>query len=76
MKHRNRHAWFIKVRGSYLPNSWQGWLLYIPYTAYVVGVLAYVFMQHDDVWRAIFTLVPNWLAALVAMSWIAKQTTR
>ena len=23
-------AWFVQVRGSYLPCSWQGWLSYVP----------------------------------------------
>lgn len=23
--------WFVYVRGSYLPSSWQGWLTYVPF---------------------------------------------
>lgn len=65
--------WFIPLRGSYLPNSWQGWLLYLPYTAYIVGVLMYVELQHDDVWMSFFLVAPNWVAALAVMTWVAKR---
>ena len=71
-----QNAWFIKVRGSYLPASWQAWLLYIPYTAYVVGVIAYAFRHDTDVWTALFTILPNQVAALVIMSWIAERTSK
>ena len=43
---RHRNKWFIKVRGSYLPNNGKGWLTYIPYLAYLVGVLVFV-LQND-----------------------------
>lgn len=66
-------VWFIRTRGSYLPTSWQAWLLYIPYTVYLVGVLVYVFQQHDTLGDALFTLVPNWIAAIAVMSWIAQR---
>lgn len=65
-------AWFIRVRGSYLPNSWQGALTYIPYLAYLIGVLIFVLLRHDSLWLAVFTVVPNWIAALVIMTWLAK----
>jgi branched-subunit amino acid transport protein len=66
-------AWFIKTRGSYLPQSWQAWLSYVPYLAYLIGVLVFVLQRHDSLWLAIFTTVPNWIAASVIMTWIAKR---
>lgn len=68
--------WFIKVRGSYLPSSWQGWLIYLPYLAYIVSVLVFVFVNNYDLWHAIVVLVPNWIAALVIMTWIAERRTK
>ena len=65
--------WFIKVRGSYLPNSWQGWLTYIPYSAYVAGVGAYAITRSTDIWSAIFVIIPNLVAAAVIMTWLAAQ---
>ncbi len=67
-----RKAWYIKKRGSYLPNVWQGWLLYIPYVAYLVGVLVYVNVRNDTFWSAVFTAVPNLVVASVIMTWFAR----
>ena len=75
MKHLHT-PWFYKVRGSYLPKSWQGWLLYIPYTAYIVGAAVYVYSRGDSLWGALFTLVPNWVAALAIMTWVAERTSK
>lgn len=72
-KKRSSDKWFIAVRGSYLPNSWQAWLLYVPYTAYVLGVLLYVLRQDFGIGAALFTLVPNWITALAVMTWIAEH---
>ncbi len=72
MNKHKQNKWFIKVRGSYLPNSWQGWLTYIPYTVYVAAVLIYVIMHNTDLWQAAFVLIPNWIAALAIMTWVAK----
>jgi len=72
MKKHNHDVWFRKVRGSYLPCSWQGWLLYIPYTAYILGIVAYVTAHDYDKLLSVFLVVPNWVAALAVMTWIAK----
>ena len=66
-------SWFIKTRGSYLPHSWKGLLLYIPYLAYLIGALVFVLKIKDSFWAAIFTLVPNWLAAGIIMTWLARR---
>lgn len=76
MSKQNNKPWFIKVRGSYLPHAWQGWLLYIPYLAYTLGAYIFVMSRGYDGWSAIFILVPNWIAALVVMTWLAEQTSR
>jgi hypothetical protein len=65
--------WFIKVRGSYLPTSWQGWLTYVPYLAYIIGVLVFVIKRKDSVWLALFTVLPNWVAAAVILTWLARH---
>ena len=65
--------WFIKVRGSYLPTSWQGWLTYVPYLAYIIGVLVFVIKRKDSVWLALLTVLPNWVAAAVILTWLARH---
>jgi hypothetical protein len=73
MKKTPPPKWFIKTRGSYLPNSWQGWLTYIPYAAYLVGPLILVLHNQDDFWTALFIVIPNWIAAVAIMQWIAVR---
>ena len=65
--------WFIKVRGSYLPNSWQGWLTYIPYSIYMLGVIAYVYNSNYNVWLSAFIVLPNWVVAVIVMTWLADK---
>ncbi len=74
LKRRNS-KWFIRVRGSYLPNSQAGWLTYIPYVGYLVAVLVYVLQRHYDFWLSLFIVVPNWIAAAAVMNWVAARTS-
>lgn len=74
-KHRknSRKTWFREIRGSYLPSSWQGWLSYVPYTAYIVGILVFALQNSVDLLHAIPIIVPNWLVALITMTWLAEH---
>lgn len=78
MKHRKlpkprKGAWFVPLRGSYLPVTWQGWLLYIPFVSYVVISLLFVVNRAGSILEIVVNLLPYWLSVLVAMTWIAKQ---
>ncbi len=75
MASKRSKKWFIKVRGSYLPNNGKGWLTYIPYLAYLIGVLVFVLNSHYDLWVSLFVVVPNWVAAAATMNWIAAHTS-
>ncbi|MDB5163586.1 MAG: hypothetical protein JWS12_203 [Candidatus Saccharibacteria bacterium] len=68
-----KHKWFMKVRGSYLPSSAVGWLTYIPYTAYLVGVLVFVLNQSYSFWHGLFIVLPNWIAAVAVMNYLAAR---
>ena len=68
-------AWFVAIRGSYLPVSWQGWLTYLPFTAYLVYSLIVAFAYTGNYLKAVLWVVPNWVAAAVVMTWIAKRTS-
>lgn len=68
--------WFRKVRGSYLPSSWQGWLLYVLYAAYVIGVVLYASLNQWSLGTSLFVIMPNWVAALAVMTWVAERTSR
>jgi hypothetical protein len=80
MKKRNlpkhkKGAWFVAIRGSYLPISWQGWLTYLPFVAYLVFSLVTAFAYTGNNVKAVLWIVPNWVAAAVVMTWIAKRTS-
>jgi sensor histidine kinase YesM len=72
---QRKGAWFAQIRGSYIPVSWQGWLTYIPFVAYLVYSLAVAFDYTGNGLKAILWIVPNWVAATVIMTWVAKRTS-
>jgi len=75
-KKTKKDSWFIAVRGSYLPQSWQGWALYVPFVTFLLTVMqAAMRNQHSasDVFYAVF---PQWVAAAVVMTWIAKLKSK
>jgi len=68
-------AWFVRIRGSYLPVSWQGWLTYVPFTAYLAYSLVVAFAYTGNNLKAVLWIVPNWVAAAVVMTWVAQRTS-
>jgi len=68
-----KDAWFVPVRGSYLPASWQGWLTYLPFVAYLVFTLVYAVNWISSLAQAILFIVPNFVAAAAVMTWVAKR---
>jgi hypothetical protein len=65
--------WFIKVRGSYLPSTWQGALTYIPFVAFLIYTLVFAYDNYNRADYIILFLFPQWVAAGVVMSWIASH---
>lgn len=68
-------AWFVPVRGSYLPNNQLGWLTYLPFVAYLVFVSVFAWQNAGTKTQAVLFILPNWVAATVVMTWIAKHTS-
>lgn len=66
-------AWFYKVRGSYLPGTWQGWLTYIPFIVFLVWSLVWVINIEISVTQAILLIFPAWIAAAVVITWVAAR---
>ena len=66
-------AWFVPVRGSYLPATSQAWLSYVPYVAYLALTVVIAQQSTNTVGAALLYIVPNWVAASVIMTWVAKQ---
>lgn len=72
-KKTKSNKWFIKVRGSYLPNSWQAWLTYIPFVGFLITVLVVAVHTEQSAGDAFYAIFPQWVAAAVVMTWIARQ---
>jgi hypothetical protein len=66
-------AWFYRVRGSYLPATWQGWLTYIPFVGFLVWTLSWGINSNKTVAEAALLIFPSWIASAAAMTWLAKQ---
>jgi hypothetical protein len=73
VKKRLNKKWFVKVRGSYLPNSWQGWLAYVPFIAYLLTVFIAVDRNSHSVSDTLYGIFPQWVAAAVVMTWVAAN---
>ena len=69
----NDKKWFKRIRGSYLPISWEGWLTYIPFAAFLIGSIVIVSTGDNRIVYIIYTLLPQWVAAAVIMTWIASH---
>ena len=66
-------AWFVAVRGSYLPTSSAGWWTYIPFVAYLILTLIVGVSDTSSSTVAILFIVPNWVAAAAVMTYIAVR---
>ena len=66
-------GWFVPIRGSYLPRSWQGWLTYLPFAGYLIFAAVYSADMSNNLAQFLLYVVPNWTAATVVMTWIAKR---
>ncbi|MEI7632173.1 MAG: hypothetical protein WCJ60_02525 [bacterium] len=75
-KSSKNKAWFVSVRGSYLPNSWQGWLLYVPFVAFLLSAMSYSMDNKHSTSDVVYAIFPQWVAAAVVMTWIAKSKTK
>lgn len=68
--------WFYAVRGSYLPNSWQGWVLYVPFTTFLIISMQYANKNQDSFSGIFYAVFPQWVAAAVVMTWLAKLKSK
>ena len=73
LKSNKKNSWFIRVRGSYLPNNSRGWLTYIPYLVYLLYTLYAGFRYTDSKELAVLYIVPNFVAAAAIMTFIASK---
>lgn len=69
----SKKPWFIKVRGSYLPNNLYGAITYVPYIAITIGGLLLIWQRDKNPADLLIFGVPYVVACGVIMSWIASR---
>lgn len=67
--------WFTKVRGSYLPSSWQGMLAYAVFVVYLLTVLIAAFNTQEEFAGYLFFVFPQFIAAAVAITFVASKNS-
>ena len=76
IKNPNNKAWFISVRRSYLPSSWQGLIVYMVYTIYLIllGILWYQRGHHY--WTLMTTIIPLIIGSAFITQYIASKNSK
>lgn len=66
-------AWFVPIRGSYLPISSAGWWTYVPFVTYLIFSVVIGISQTSSKALAVLYIVPNWIAAAAVITYIAAR---
>jgi hypothetical protein len=69
-------SWFISVRGSYLPNSWEGALTYIPFIGYIVFITLEILNHNGTFKYKTLLIVSQWIFTAMVMTWFAKNHSK
>ena len=67
------NKWFKKVRWSYIPCKWQGWLLYIPMIIFLSTVVVNTNRNTHSVSDFLYQILPYFVCMGVIMHWIASN---
>lgn len=71
----NKHdkKWFKKIRGSYIPRTREGWLLYIPYTLLLVSVYWFAMSQFGYSIASLLLVIAGWVFVATGMTFFAAK---
>lgn len=70
---KHKQKWFKKIRGSYIPRTQEGWLLYIPYTLLLGLVYWYVMRNFGYTISAVIVIAAGWILVASGMTYIASK---
>ena len=76
MSKKNENIWFVRVRGSYLPCGWRGWLLYVPFVIFLLATLYLSSKGGRTYVGMVYFIFPQYVSALVVMHWLASKLTK
>lgn len=72
-KASKKDRWFIPVRGSYLPRSWQAWGLYVIACCYLIAPLAVSIRENEALALQLVYFVAGLVIVGMALTWIAEK---
>lgn len=73
---KSKKAWFVKVRGSYLPSSLIGLVLYLAYAAYIVLLAVGWYVDGHRIWYLLVNVIPLMIGAALVTQYIASKHSR
>jgi hypothetical protein len=65
--------WFRQIRGSYIPNSRNGWLTYIPYGLYLIITGVVSFLGTTTVLSIVVRIAVLWIIGSCIMTVFASR---
>lgn len=74
MKNTNK-TWFVYVRRSYLPASWQGLGLYLLYVAYSIAIAIDWYKRGHTLWELLTEVIPLFLLATLLAQFVASKNS-
>ena len=72
-KRKNQDKWFTPVRGSYLPKSWEGLILYFIFVAYLVMAVVVTIRNSGSATYVSMQILAQWIIATIVITWIAQR---
>ncbi len=75
-KPKQNNAWFVAVRGSYLPANGMGMAIHTMYVLYLGALMAGWWLHDHDLWQLVTVVVPLSVAAALLTQYIASRHAR
>jgi hypothetical protein len=75
-KGSHHKAWFVSVRGSYLPASGIGLVIYLLYASYIIAVGIAWYSRGCDVWSLLTITIPLTVGAALVTQYIASRNSK
>lgn len=76
MARTSSKSWFTPTRGSYLPSSPTGLIIYGAYAAYLVALVAGWYADGHRIWYLLTEVFPLSAAAALLTQWIASRHSK
>jgi hypothetical protein len=69
-------AWFVHIRNSYLPSSWQGLVIYLIYVGYIISIPVVWYKNGHYLWQLLTTVIPLIIAGVLLTQYVASKNSK